>query len=169
MARHSKSSDVRAALVSSVEFLFLLGLWMIFVSMAKVDELVVGIGAALISAFADGVVKAKDFAVFAPHLKSMLLIFWEPWYALKGTAAVFSVLSRRIAGKKSPALVKAIPFDVGGDNPESAARRALAVIFTTISPDTVVIAIDRNKELMLVHQIKPGGTPLITQRLGAKA
>ncbi len=169
MARHSKSSGVRAALVSSVEFLFLLGLWMIFVSMAKVDELVVGIGAALISAFADGVVKAKNFAVFAPHLKSMLLVFWEPWYALDGTAAIFLALGKHIMGKKSEAQLRAIPFDGGGDDPESAARRALAIMYTTIPPNFIVVGIDRDKNLMLVHQVSPTGTPLITQRLGAKA
>ena len=169
MTSHSRGFDSRAALISSAESFFLLGLWMIFVSMPKLDELLVGIAAALIAAFADGVVKAKKFATFYPHLRSMLLVFWEPWYALSGTAAIFVALGRRLLGKKSEALLRAIPFDAGGDDAESAARRALAVMYTTIPPNFVVVGIDRDKNLMLVHQVSPTGTPLIAQRLGAKA
>jgi multisubunit Na+/H+ antiporter MnhE subunit len=169
MAAHSKGFDFRAALISSVEFFFLLGLWMIFVSMAKIDELLVGVAACLISAFADGVVKAKKFATFYPHLKSILLVFWEPWYALSGTAAIFVALARHLIGKKSEAQLRAIAFDAGADDPTSAARRALAIMYTTIPPNFVVVGIDRDKKLMLVHQVSPTGTPLIAQRLGAKA
>ncbi|HZU42859.1 MAG TPA: hypothetical protein VE994_09320, partial [Terriglobales bacterium] len=114
MAAQSKSFDVRAALISSAEFFFLLGLWMIFVSVPKLDELLVGIGASLISAFADGVVKAKKFATFYPHLKTMVLVFWEPWYALTGTAAIFAALAKHLMGKKSEAQLRAVPFDGGG-------------------------------------------------------
>ncbi len=169
MAAQSKSFDVRAALISSAEFFFLLGLWMIFVSVPKLDELLVGIGASLISAFADGVVKAKKFATFYPHLKTMVLVFWEPWYALTGTAAIFAALAKHLMGKKSEAQLRAVPFDGGGDDPESAARRALAIMYTTIPPNFVVVGIDRKKNLMLVHQVSPTPTPLIAKRLGAKA
>ena len=169
MAAESKGFDIRAALVSSVEFFFLLGLWMIFVSMPKLDDLLVGIGASLISAFADGVVKAKKFATFYPHLKTMVLVFWEPWYALTGTAAIFAALAKHLMGKKSEAQLRAVPFDGGGDDPESAARRALAIMYTTIPPNFVVVGIDRKKNLMLVHQVSPTPTPLIAKRLGAKA
>jgi hypothetical protein len=62
-----------------------------------------------------------------------------------------------------------VPFDSGGDDPESAARRALAIMYTTIPPNFVVVGIDRKKNLMLVHQVSPTPTPLIAKRLGAKA
>ena len=168
MAADSKGFDIRAALISGAEFFLLLGLWMIFVSMSKLDELLVGIGAALIAAFADGVVKAKKFAIFYPHLKSTVLVFWEPWYALTGTAAIFAALAKHLMGKKSEAQLRAVPFDSGGDDPESAARRALAIMYTTIPPNFVVVGIDRKKDLMLVHQVSPTPTPLIAKRLGAK-
>ena len=168
MAADSKGFDIRAALISGAEFFLLLGLWMIFVSMPKLDELLVGIGAALIAAFADGVVKAKRFATFYPHLKSMALVFWEPWYALDGTAAIFAALAKHLMGKKSEAQLRAVPFNSGGDDPESAARRALAIMYTTIPPNFVVVGIDRDKDLMLVHQVSPTPTPLIAKRLGAK-
>ena len=168
MAVHPRGFDIRAALISGAEFFLLLGLWMVFVSMPKVDELLVGIGAALIAAFADGVVKAERFASFYPHLKSIVLVFWEPWYALDGTAAIFAALAKHLMGKKSEAQLRAVPFDSGGDDPESAARRALAIMYTTIPPNFVVVGIDRKRDLMLVHQVSPTPTPLIAKRLGAK-
>jgi multisubunit Na+/H+ antiporter MnhE subunit len=169
MAAESKGFDIRAALISTAEFFFLIALWMIFVSLPKLDELLVGIAASIISAVADGVVKAKKFATFYPHLKSMVLVFWEPWYAITGTAAIFAALVKHLMGKKSEAQLRAVPFDSGGDDPESAARRALAIMYTTIPPNFVVVGIDREKNLMLVHQVSPTPTPLIAKRLGAKA
>lgn len=167
MARHSGSFDIRAALVSSAEFFFLLGLWMIFVSQPKLNELLVGIAAGIIAATADGVVKAKRFATFYPHLKTMLLVFWEPWYVLRGTMIVFVALTKRVLGKRPKIQLRAVPFHAGGQDPESAARRALAIILTSISPDVVAIGIDREKSVMLAHFISPSGTPLIAKRLGA--
>lgn len=168
MATRTRSTHIRAALISCAEFFFLVGLWMIFVSMPKLDELLVGIASSIIAAFADAVVKAKKFATFYPHLKFLALVVTEPWYALDGTAAIFLALGKHLLGKKSEAQLRAIRFDAGGDDPESAARRALAIMYTTIPPNFIVVGIHREKSLMLVHQVSPTATPAITKLLGAR-
>ncbi len=155
-------------LTGAMAFAVLLGLWMLFVSLLQMNELVAGFAAAAIGSAANAVVKKTDFVHFHPQLKHLLLIFTEPWYVLTGTAAVFWALARRIAGKKSEAELKVVPFDAGGEDRASATRRALAVAYTTISPNSIVVGIDHKGRYMMVHQISPSGTPWITQQLGAQ-
>jgi len=162
-------SREKTAVLSSLEFLFLLALWMAFVSAVKIDEVLVGIPAAGLSAFADGVVKAKRFAKFRPEPQWLLFFFWQPWYALSGTWAIFVALGRHLLGKKSESQLRVVRFRAGGEDPESCARRALAIILTTIPPNFLVIGIDKEKDLMLIHQVSPTGTPDVTRRLGAES
>lgn len=158
---------LKAIEFSSIEFLFLVGLWMLFVSSMQLAEFTAGIAAAALGAVADGVVKSQRLAQFRPRLKWLWLFAWEPWYALTGTAAIFWALARRLAGKKSEAQLRVVSFRAGGDDSEAAARRALAITLTTIPPNFIVVGIDKQQNFMLVHQVSPTGTPLITKKLGA--
>jgi multisubunit Na+/H+ antiporter MnhE subunit len=153
---------------SSIEFLFLLGLWMLFVSSMQLAEFTAGIGGAALGAVADGLVKSKRFAKFRPRLKWLWLFAWEPWYVLTGSAAIFWALARRLAGKKSEAQFRVVPFRAGAEDRESVARRALAISTISISPETIVVGIDRERNFMLLHQIMPAATPEIARRLGAQ-
>jgi multisubunit Na+/H+ antiporter MnhE subunit len=155
-------------LASLPEFVILWVLWMGFVSNPNKSEIIAGLGAALVAAVADGVVKSRKFVEFVPQLKWLALIFLEPWYALEGTWEIFVALGKRIAGKPSEAEFKAVDFDVGGDDEVSQARRALAITYFTIPPNFVVIGIDRERRSILVHQVSPTGVPLIAKKLGAK-
>lgn len=157
----------RVAKSWAINFVFLLGLWLLFVSEVKELEILVGVGAALVGALGDGIVKAKGFTKFRPRTKWLLLVTWEPWYVLTGSAAILWALARQLLGKKSHAQFRAVPFRAGGNDAHSAARRALAITLTTIPPNFIVVGIDRERNFMLVHQVSPTGTPLITKKLGA--
>jgi multisubunit Na+/H+ antiporter MnhE subunit len=158
---------IKAVVFSSIEFLFLLGLWVLFVSQTQRAELVAGIFAAALGAVADGVVKAKRLAKFGPRPRWLWLFSWEPWYVLTGSAAIMWALARRLMGKKSAAQFRVVPFRAGGNDSESAAQRALALTLTTIPPNFIVVGIDKQRNFMLVHQVSPTGTPLVTKKLGA--
>ncbi len=154
---------------SAVEFLILFGLWMLFVSQTQTNEIVAGIAAALIGAVADGVLKAEGYAKFKPRFKWLLLITWEVWYVLAGTWAVMLALARRMVGMESQAQFRAVKFEAGGDDAESWARRSLVTAYMTIPPDSIILGVDRNTKLMLVHEIAPRRTPEIARRLGAES
>lgn len=157
----------KATVFSSIEFLFLIGLWMLFVSQLQLAEFAAGVCGAALGAAGDGIVKSKRFAKFRPRLRWLWLFLWEPWYVLTGSAAIFWALARRLAGKKSEAQFRVVPFQAGGDDSEAAARRALAITLTTIPPNFIVIGINKERNFMLVHQVSPTGTPLVTKKLGA--
>jgi hypothetical protein len=74
-----------------------------------------------------------------------------------------------VTGKKSEAQFRVVPFHAGGTDSKSEARRAIAITAVTVSPDTIVVGIDRERGFLLLHQIAPGATPKIARRLGAKS
>jgi multisubunit Na+/H+ antiporter MnhE subunit len=162
-------SIARTVLISTPEFVFLLGLWMLFVSNTHASEAVAGIFAAAIAAFADAVVKERKLVGFFPNLRWLSLIFWQPWYAIDGTWAIFVALFKRLIGKESDAIFRAVKFDLGGEDDESETRRALAIAYMTMPPNFVVIGFEREKGLLFVHQVSPTPTPLIAKKLGAKS
>lgn len=158
---------LQAIFISVPEFAVLWAVWMAFVSNPKKAEIAAGAGAALIAAVADAVVKERKLVSFAPHLGSLSLIFLEPWYAITGTWSILVALVKRIFGQESEAEMKAIDFDAGGDDEDSATRRALAITYFTMPPNFVVIGIDRKKRKLLVHQVSPTGVSFIAKKLGA--
>lgn len=153
----------------SIEFLFLFGLWMLFVSQWRRAEVVAGVCAAALGAVAEGIVKARRLAKFRPRPRWLALFLWEPWYVLTGSAAVMRALARRLTGKKSEAQFRMVPFRAGDTDSKSEARRAIAITATSVSPDTIVVGIDHERGLLLLHRIAPGATPKIARRLGAKS
>lgn len=57
-------------------------------------------------------------------------------------------------------VLRAVPFRHGADEGRRAAgRRALAEAVGSVSPNTIVIGIDVERDLMLVHQLRPSGGP----------
>lgn len=167
-AKHAaRRFDLRALLEGAVEFVLLLGLWMMFVSLLQWNEFVAGIAAALFGAVADAVVKATDFAHFRPDWKQVLLIFRLPGEVLKDTLLVFAELFRRLAGAPSRSTLCAVPFEFGDESREGASRRALAILYSTIPPNSVVIGID-DRGYLLLHTLVPAPLSGVTRKLGAQ-
>jgi multisubunit Na+/H+ antiporter MnhE subunit len=161
-------STLNLAAVWLVEFLFLFCLWLLFTSSLSPAELLAGAAAAAIGASGDRVVRAKRFVRFRPRSAWLFLFSWQPWYAVTGSAAVIWALIRRLAGRRSKSQFRAVAFPAGGEDPESTARRALAVALTTIPPNFIVVGIDKDNDVMLIHQVSPSATPEIAKRLGAR-
>ncbi|TMA33768.1 MAG: hypothetical protein E6J88_00480 [Deltaproteobacteria bacterium] len=70
-------------------------------------------------------------------------------------------------GRSAESLFFSVPFDAGGDDDESAFRRALAVAYTSATPNSVVIGIDRKRGLLIYHQLRKSRIAEMTRRLGA--
>ena len=164
-----RTVDRQALIAGAIEFVLLLGLWMMFVSLLQWNELLAGLAAALIGAVGDAVVKATGFAVFRPRASQALLILRLPGEVLSNTLVVFAELFHRILRGSSRSRLQVVPFDAGGDDNESAARRALAILYITVPPNSVVVGIDRERHYLLLHQLVPAPVSPVTRRLGAQA
>jgi hypothetical protein len=153
-----------------IQWCVLMALWFAFVWKVEAGEALVGIAAAALAASGDAAIRRRRrFAKFKPA-PAWLAQFWrEPGYVVSGSAIIFWVLLRRlILGKEPDSVLRSIPFDAAGSTARAAARRALALILTTIPPNFIVIGIDEKEGSMLVHQVQESDVPEVAKRLGAR-
>jgi hypothetical protein len=124
--------------------------------------------ASLFGATAAEVVREQPFAEFRPRLSWALQVWREPWYILQGCSVVLWVFLKHFV-RPEQSVLREVVFDSGGSDAESAARRALAITYTTLPPNFVVLSIDLDKNAMLVHQVSESATPQMTRNLGGKS
>ena len=75
-------------------------------------------------------------------------------HVVRDTALVFGALLRRCAGGPLPHdRILEIPFDPGGDDPQSVTRRALAIEAVSFAPNSIVLDVDRPRGIMRVHYL----------------
>jgi multisubunit Na+/H+ antiporter MnhE subunit len=158
----------REVSLSLVEFVWLLLLWMMFVSKANLHELWVGIGAAALGSVADAVVKAKNFAPFRPRARWVVLGLHTGSQIVIGTYQVAVAFVRSVAGRKPRASFRALSYEYGGNDEVSAAKRALFTAYVTLSPDSIVVGIDREQQIALIHYITREKPSTVARRLGAQ-
>jgi len=163
MARNAK-----LVLGVGVEWIFLLALWMAFVSQMKKDELMVGVFVSAIGALADFAVKREPFAKFSPKPGWVLLGLLLPWYAAKGTLLTLQAFGGRLIGRTPRSSFKLFRYDATGDDARSAAKRALAVAYLTIPPNSIIVGIDNEKGRVLTHQILPTPPNQLEIKLGVQ-
>lgn len=161
------SERTKLVLLSCVEYVYLVLLWMAFVSKLDITELKVGLGVALAGTVADAIVKAEGSGHFRPHLRWTLLTLLEPWYVLKGMWTVIEQFPKAMK-RKQDGQFKAVQFDAGEDDVDSASRRAVATMLLTIPPNSVIVGIDGHNGQMLVHEMKPEKPTLMGRELGVQ-
>jgi hypothetical protein len=74
-------------------------------------------------------------------------IAWVSWEAVAQLAAP----------RRSRGTLRAVPFRGGGDGADDVGRRALAEGLGSLAPNTIVIGIDGEHDLLLVHQLHRTG------------
>jgi multisubunit Na+/H+ antiporter MnhE subunit len=72
---------------------------------------------------------------------------------VRDTFVVSGALVRVLRGRAPEDRLEEIPFDPGGDDARSAASRALAVAGTSAAPNSIVVDVDRERGVLLVHRL----------------
>jgi len=148
--------------------IFLL-LWHVFEGKFALDILLYGVVACSITLLAARVVLKERLSPLRTQFRFLAQAWRLPKLIVTGTWEVLAVLARQIFLRKpADSLLYSVPFDAGDDDQDSAFRRALAIGYTTATPNFVIIGIDREKGLLVYHQIQKGPVPEMTKRLGAK-
>lgn len=152
-----------------VTWLLLLLMWFLFVAEFSLPELFAGMAAAFVATVGTAVLQATAVIRLRPMLRFVLVAWRLPWHIVTGTGLILRGLAQQLFTRDgAPSLTRAVPFDVGGDDPRSAARRALAITYTTVTPNSIVIDIVREQGLLVFHQIIPADIYPITRQLGAE-
>ena len=157
-------------IIGGLTFLANAGLYLAFTSNVDAREAVAAVPVAAVATVAVLVVAHAGKVSFRFRPRDVAQAWRMPWYALTGTGEVLKGLAMQLfTSGGAPSFLAAVPFDVGEkDDVADAGRRALAVTYTTATPNFVVLGVIEEQRLMLYHQIVPGDVIAVTRKLGAR-
>lgn len=132
--------------------------WILLVAGLKRDEMIVGLlCVAAATAFLYLVFRAAGQRM--EFRLSDLAVAWRlPWMMVSDAWTVTVVLLKDLLGvERAGSVYRVSGFRTASRDPVLVARRVLATVYTTSTPNSIVIGIDPAQSRMLVHQLK--GTP----------
>ena len=142
--------------------------WLGLVGTLSQQELCLGAACAVFSAGLSAfVLKQMGIPVYE-NFTDLMRVWRVPWYLLSDSWQILQALGQDLSGV-SPAgsHLRAVPFK-REKGARGFFRRVLAVVYTTLTPNIIVIGIDQKQELLLFHQIAPTAVPKMTKQLGAQ-
>jgi multisubunit Na+/H+ antiporter MnhE subunit len=128
--------------------------WTIIDDSISVDELLVGAGAAALAATLAELIGYQAAARFRMRIEWAVPALRLPGEVVRDTIIVFTALWRRLVrGEEPPSGFREIPARAGDDSEEGVTRRVLLVGGRSVAPNTYVAGIDRERAVMIVHQL----------------
>lgn len=140
-------------------------LWLIFVFQVSASELIVGAAASAITVTLGYVTLRAVPACFEPKFRWIAQVWRLPTMILTDLWLLLKHLLREITGKRSRSSFAMTGFRAAGDNCSAAAQRALAVLFVSTTPNSIVLDIDQKKQELLFHQVEPAAVPELLRKL----
>ena len=132
--------------------------YLLLIDTVSSPELYAGIGAMLLAGAAFEVSREQGFS------EASFSLAWVPRLGrVLGRLPVHIFLVSReaveqlVAPRSARGRFRAVPFHAGPETPRDVGRRALAQAFGSLTPNTIVIGVDPDRDLLLVHQLRPGG------------
>jgi hypothetical protein len=151
-----------------------LALWLAYVDQLSLHELLVGSVAAAIAVLGYAAVWKHGHVPFTPRWRDLLQFWRMPWYAASGTWEILHGLAQQLFRPGgAPSVTSAAPIAWDGEDSHAIARRALAITYTTLTPNFIVIDVvapsdKQERGTMLYHQILPGPIITMTHNLGVE-
>ena len=134
----------------------LTGLWLWLVGMVEASELGAGAAGAAVSATLVTVVRSQRQAPFRPGLRWVLGMWRLPLRAVLDTGILVAALWRKLVLRRPvEGAFRAVSFRATGEDPESIAARAVTTGAASFGPNTYVLDVNRERGLILVHQLSP--------------
>lgn len=132
--------------------------YMVLIDTVDLPEVYAGIGAVLLSAAGyeaarrQGVAEARVSPAWVARGWRVVAsiprqIAWVSWHAV----------AQLMAPRESRGTLRAVPFRAGGTASSDVGRRALAEGLGSLAPNTIVVGIDDERDLLLVHQLHRNG------------
>lgn len=161
------SPSLNFAIRCLIEWFIALALWLCFTFSLSAAEFLIGAACATLTVIAfELVLRAQPFC-FRPTPAMLGQIVKLPGLILNGLAALLIVLWNRMRGAPGESLFRLVPFRATGSTPKEAAQRALVTSFSTTPPNSIVVGIDRNRQQILLHQVKKTAPPEVIRNLEA--
>lgn len=137
-----------------VWWVLLMGFWVALDDSIDLAELVAGAGAAAVGAFVAEVVGYQAGTWFRMRIEWLVPAGKLPGQVLRDTLIVFGALWKCLVRGEQPASgFRELPTRFGDNNDEGVTRRVLLVGANSLAPNTFVLGIDEDRDVMVVHQL----------------
>lgn len=144
--------------------------WVLLVAGLKRDEMIVGaMAVALAATFLWRTLQvASDPLHF--RLRDILTLWRLPGMMISDAWTVTIVLLRDLAGiERAGSFYRVSGFRTALHDPLLLARRVLATVYTTSTPNSIVIGTDASTSRMLIHQVRRAPTSQLQRDLGTQS
>jgi len=129
--------------------------WLLLVDLTALPELITGAVCAAIAAVGSELVRAHGLARSRPVARGLV----NAWRPIARAPVDLGLLVAAIATRRRGRLV-ATPFRHGGGDPADQGRRALAEGLGSFAPNTIVLGVDGEHDLIFAHQLAHTGDPV---------
>jgi hypothetical protein len=143
----------------SVGWLFAGALYLLLIDTTSLPELIVAAGAATIAATGFELAREQQTAGGLTARMRWLRTAHRPLLKVPSDIATVSLLALRqlVSPKPVNGVFRAVPFRCGPEHDIEIGRRALAESLGSFAPNTIIVGVDVERELILGHQLRPGG------------
>jgi multisubunit Na+/H+ antiporter MnhE subunit len=132
----------------------MMSFWVMLDDSIATDELLAGAGAAALAALLAELVTYQAATRFRLRIKWLVPALSLPGQVARDTAIVYRALWRRLVhGEQPSSAFLERPARFGDDTPEGITRRTLLIGGTSLAPNTFVLGIDPERDVMVVHQL----------------
>ena len=159
-ARDQPATAGRQALIARrigawlVWWVLLMSFWVVLDDSIAFDELLAGAGAAALGAFLAELVAHQTQTRFRARAEWLAPALRLPVDVVRDLVIVFAALWRRLARGQEPASgFRQIPVRYGPDTAEGRTRRVLLVGGKSVAPNSFVLGLDSDRQVMVVHQL----------------
>ena len=140
-----------------VWWVLMMSFWVIIDDSIATDELLAGAGAAALAALLAEVVTYQAATRFHMRIRWLVPAFGLPRQVARDLVIVYGALWRCLVhGEQPPSAFMELPARFGDDTPEGVTRRTLLVGGSSVAPNTFVLGIDPERDVMVVHRLVAG-------------
>jgi multisubunit Na+/H+ antiporter MnhE subunit len=132
----------------------MMAFWVMLDDSLAPDELLAGAGAAAIAAWLAEVVTYQAASRFRMRLRWLVPALRLPGEVARDMVIVYRALWRRLVHGEQPSSAFAeLPVRFGDGSPEGVTRRTLLVGGASLAPNTFVLGLDPERDVMVVHRL----------------
>jgi multisubunit Na+/H+ antiporter MnhE subunit len=137
-----------------VWWILMMSFWVMLDDSIATDELLAGAGAAALAALIAELACYQAASRFRMRVKWLVPALSLPGQVVRDMVLVYRALWRLLVhGEQPPSAFGEVPARFGDDTPEGVTRRTLLVGGTSIAPNTFVLGIDSERDVMVVHRL----------------
>lgn len=150
---------LRRAAAWSAAWVFAGALYLLLIDTTSLPEVIVGCAAATIAATGFELAREEQTAGGLTVRLAWLATLHRALLKVPSDIAAVSMMALRqlVRPRAVNGSFRVAPFHCGPEHDVEAGRQALAESFGSFAPNTIIVGIDVERELILAHQLRVGG------------